>query len=249
MCQGDQTKRKKIKKLRKAGEPEYLIRWHRKNWAGLCRNALTDPVQKRKPDAGPKWYEFKVVPLSNKYYNILHAPRPPSSYLMRPLEEYNNLGFFRGREAYVEFDGTSPEKVWSHSGEEKYFLFPSISPTKLFHWPNFKKSLTDEPINYEKALKNIAEGRYDAFRSGCRSHAQFGDDLAFSGNILYYAARTGESVSAFGIVNGVWVARFFVPRIISRRVKGINGIAESINSVANRCAMPRYATQLRSQWG
>ena len=76
---------KKIKKLRKTGEPEYLIRWHRKNWAGLCRNAVTDPVQKRKPDAGPKWYEFKVVPLSNKYYNILHAPRPPSSYLMRPL--------------------------------------------------------------------------------------------------------------------------------------------------------------------
>ena len=50
-------------------------------------------------------------------------------------------------------------------------------------------------INYEKALKNIAERRYDAFRMGCLSHAQTGDDLAFSSTILYDAARTGESVS------------------------------------------------------
>ena len=114
-----------------------------------------------------------------------------------------------GMEAYVEFDGkprngertrtvlvaTSPTNVCSHSGEEKYFLLPEISPVYLFHWPNFKKSLTDEPINYEKALKNTAERRYDAFRMGCPSHAQMGDDLAFSGTILHYAARTGESVS------------------------------------------------------
>ena len=72
MCQGDQTKRKKIKKLRKAGEPEYLIRWHRKNWAGLCRNAVTDPVQRRTANPGPKWYEFKVVPLSrDRHYKSL----------------------------------------------------------------------------------------------------------------------------------------------------------------------------------
>ena len=175
MCQSDQTTDKKRNKLKRAGV-----------WA---------PVRKRKPDAGPKWYEFKVVPLNrDKHYNSL-AARPPSRYSMPPLIPNNNLRFFRGKEAYVEFDGTSPTKVYSYSGEEKYFLFPSISPTKLFHWPNFKKSLTDEPINYEKALKNIAERRYDAFRAGCPSHAQTGDDLAFSKTILYYAARTGESVS------------------------------------------------------
>ena len=176
MCQSDQTTDKKRNKLKRAGV-----------WA---------PVRKRKPDAGPKWYEFKVVPLNrDKHYNSL-AARPPCRYLMPdPLIPNNNLRFFRGKEAYVEFDGTSPTNVWSHSGEEKYFLFPEISPAYLFHWPNFKKSLTDEPINYEKALKNIAESRYDAFRAGCPSHAQTGDDLAFSKTILYYAARTGESVS------------------------------------------------------
>ena len=130
MCQSDQTTDKKRNKLKRAGV-----------WA---------PVRKRKPDAGPKWYEFKVVPLNRdrRYKSLVRGTSggQPDYWCDndRALTKRLNAS---GMEAYVEFDekprngertrtvlvATSPTNVCSHSGEQKYFLFPKIYPTKLFH--------------------------------------------------------------------------------------------------------------------
>ena len=47
-----------------------VIKRRKKN--KLKRAGVCAPVQKRKPDAGPKWYEFKVVPLNrHRHYKTL----------------------------------------------------------------------------------------------------------------------------------------------------------------------------------
>ena len=106
--QSNKQREKQTKKLRKAGSPEHLIRWHRKNWAD--RDPVTDPVQRRTANPGPKWYEFKVVPLSrDRHYKSLArgtVDGRPKYFCEGDRDKTRRLNA-RGMEAYVEFDGNS----------------------------------------------------------------------------------------------------------------------------------------------
>ena len=189
------------------------IKRRRKETNKLKRAGVWAPIQRRKADPDPKWCEFKVVPLNrNKQYKSLawDTSNGQTKYWCDRDRKTTRRLNASGMEAYVEFDGfrpgcpgrkenrfsaTSPSNACIHSGDEKYFLFPLISNTYLLHWPNFKESRTDEPINYERALKYTAEARKAAFKQGLPKMAKMGEDLKFCWKILHEAARTGESVT------------------------------------------------------
>ena len=173
----------------------------------LKKAGLRAPVKKQKADPDPKWCEFKVVPLNrSKHYKSLARGNLHEFQWKNYRDKARRLNA-RGMEAYIEFErnprgelrrfaASSPENAYyARSGDAKYFLFPSISEQHLFHWPNFKESFTDEPINYERALKYTAEERKNAFRQGLPKMAKMGEDLKFCYKIVREAARTGESVT------------------------------------------------------